>query len=95
MFGKGDDGSGNATSVIALAGKGAFVDLAEAQTVSGAKTFSTVPKAAQDASGGTDRVRKSQLDTLLAEKAPLASPALTGTPTAPSGPSGRRPTPPA
>ena len=36
--GKGDDGSGNATSVIALAGKGAFVDLAEAQTVSGRGT---------------------------------------------------------
>ena len=32
----------------------------------------------------TDLVRKSQLDTLLAAKAPLASPALTGTPTAPT-----------
>ena len=42
--GKGDDGSGNATSVIALAGRGAFVDLANAQTVAGAKTFSTVPR---------------------------------------------------
>jgi hypothetical protein len=29
-------------------------------------------------------VRKGQVDTLLAEKAPLASPALTGTPTAPT-----------
>lgn len=82
--GKGDDGSGNATSVIALAGRGAFVDLANAQTVAGAKTFSTVPKASQDASGGTDLVRKSQFDTLLGAKAPLASPALTGTPTAPT-----------
>ena len=82
--GKGDDGSGNATSVIALAGKGAFVDLAEAQTVSGAKTFSTVPKSSQDASGNTDLVRKSQVDSLLNTKAPLASPALTGTPTAPT-----------
>lgn len=82
--GKGDDGSGNATSVIALAGRGAFVDLANAQTVAGAKTFSTVPKASQDASGSTDLVRKSQLDTLLGAKAPLASPALTGTPTAPT-----------
>lgn len=82
--GKGDDGSGNATSVIALAGKGAFVDLADAQTVTGAKTFSTVPKSVQDATGGTDLVRKSQIDTLLTLKAPLASPALTGTPTAPT-----------
>lgn len=80
--GKGDDGSGNATSVIALAGRGAFVDLANAQTVAGAKTFSTVPKSSQDASGSTDLVRKSQLDALLGAKAALASPALTGTPTA-------------
>jgi hypothetical protein len=82
--GKGDDGSGNATSVIALAGKGAFADLSSSQTIGGVKTFSTVPKASQDASGGTDLVRKSQFDTLLAAKAPLASPALTGTPTAPT-----------
>lgn len=82
--GKGDDGSGNATSVIPLAGKGAFVDLATAQTLAGAKTFSTVPKASQDASGSTDLVRKSQIDTLLTAKAPLASPGFTGTPTAPT-----------
>ena len=82
--GKGDDGSGNATSVIPLAGKGAFVDLADSQTISGAKTFSTVPKSTQDASGGTDLVRKSQADTLLSLKAPLSSPAFTGTPTAPT-----------
>lgn len=105
-IGKGDDGGGNATSVVALAGIGAFVGLAGDQTVGGAKTFSTVPKASQDASGGADLVRKSQLDTLLGGKAnsshthsianvtglqgaldgkaPLASPALTGTPTVPT-----------
>ena len=83
-IGKGDDGSGNATSVIALAGKGAFADLSSSQTIGGAKTFSIVPKSAQDASGGTDLVRKSQLDTMLVGKAPLASPALTGAPTAPT-----------
>ncbi len=41
-------------------------------------------KTSQDASGSTDLVRKSQIDTLLGAKAPLASPALTGTPTAPT-----------
>lgn len=82
--GKGDDGSGNATSVIPLAGKGAFVDLGNTQTVAGAKTFSIVPKSSQDASGATDLVRKSQVDTLLSAKAPLASPSFTGTPTAPT-----------
>lgn len=67
--GKGDDGAGNATSVTALAGPGAFVDRSTAQTVGGAKTFSTVPKSSQDASGSTDLVRKSQFDAGLATKA--------------------------
>jgi hypothetical protein len=104
--GKGDDGAGNATSVIPLAGKGSFVDLAASQSIAGAKTFATVPKSSEDASASTDLVRKSQLDAGLATKAalshphvvsdvtglqsaldakaPLASPSLTGTPTAPT-----------
>ena len=104
--GKGDDGGGNATSVIPLAGRGAFVDLSASQSIAGAKTFTTVPKSSEDASGATDLVRKSQLDAGLAAKASLshahavsdvtglqaaldaktalASPALTGTPTAPT-----------
>lgn len=130
-IGKGDNGSGVATSVVAVGGKGAFVDKSTTQTVAGAKTFSTVPKSSQDASGSTDLVRKSQFDsalsgksetghghaisdttglqtaldgksdtghghaisdttglqTALDAKAPTASPALTGTPTAPT-PSG-------
>lgn len=86
--GKGDDGSGNATSIVPVAGSGGFVALVGTQTVSGAKTFSLVPKSGQDASGNTDLVRKSQVDTLLATKAPLSSPALTGTPTAPTAVSG-------
>jgi hypothetical protein len=104
--GKGDDGGGNATSVIPLAGRGAFVDLSASQSIAGAKTFATVPKSSEDASAATDLVRKSQLDAGLATKASLshahavsdvtglqaaldaktalASPALTGTPTAPT-----------
>lgn len=83
-IGKGDDGAGNATTIVALAGSGAFADLSTTQTLGGVKSFSIVPKSAQDASAGTDLVRKSQVDTMLAAKAPLASPALTGTPTAPT-----------
>ena len=127
-IGKGDDGSGNATSIAAVAGAGAFADLSSTQTVGGAKTFSVVPKSSQDASGTTDLVRKSQFDsglagkantshthaildvtglqtaldgkaasthshaiadvtglqTALDAKAPLASPTLTGTPSAPT-----------
>lgn len=83
-IGKGDDGSGTATSVVPVGGKGAFVDIGSDQTITGKKTHSTVPASSQDASAGTDLVRKSQFDTALNAKAPLASPALTGTPTAPT-----------
>lgn len=68
-IGKGDDGSGNATSIVSLAGSGAFADLSTTQTIGGAKTFSIVPKSSQDASGATDLVRKSQFDTALSAKA--------------------------
>ena len=77
--GKGDDGAGNATAVIPLAGKGAFVDLTGPQSIAGAKTFTTPPKSTEDATGATDLVRKSQVDAGLATKAALAhvhSPAL-------------------
>lgn len=86
--GKGDDGSGNATSIAALAGSGGFVNKSDAQTIAGKKTFSTVPASSQDASAGTDLVRKSQFDTALSAKAPLASPSFSGTPTAPTASSG-------
>jgi hypothetical protein len=71
-IGKGDDGSGNATTIVALAGAGAFADLSSPQTIGGAKTFSTVPKAAEDASGSNDLVRKSQFDSGLGTKADTA-----------------------
>ena len=86
--GKGDDGSGNATSILPVAGSGGFLALVGTQTVGGAKTFSLVPKSGQDASGGTDLVRKSQVDSLLSAKAPLASPTFTGSPTAPTAVAG-------
>jgi hypothetical protein len=86
--GKGDDGSGNATSIVPVAGSGGFLALVGTQTGGGAKTFSVVPKSGQDASGGTDLVRKSQVDGLLSTKAPLASPSLTGSPTAPTAVAG-------
>ncbi|MCR9157059.1 MAG: head decoration protein [Rhodobacteraceae bacterium] len=86
--GKGDDGSGNATSIVPVAGSGGFLALVGTQTIAGAKTFSFVPKSSQDASGGTDLVRKSQVDGLLSTKAPLASPSFTGSPTAPTAVAG-------
>lgn len=86
--GKGDDGSGNATSIVPVAGSGGFMALVGTQTIAGAKTFSLVPKSGQDASGGTDLVRKSQVDSLLSTKAPLASPTFTGSPTAPTAVAG-------
>ncbi|KGK99844.1 hypothetical protein [Thalassobacter sp. 16PALIMAR09] len=86
--GKGDDGSGNATSIVSVAGSGGFLALVGNQTVGGAKTFSLVPKSGQDASGGTELVRKSQVDSLLSAKAPLTSPSFTGSPTAPTAVTG-------
>jgi hypothetical protein len=86
--GKGDDGSGNATSIVPIAGSGGFLALTGTQSIGGAKTFSVVPKSGQDASGGTDLVRKSQVDSLLSTKASLASPSFTGSPTAPTAVAG-------
>ena len=86
--GKGDDGAGNATSILPVAGNGGFLALVGTQTVGGSKTFSLVPKSGQDASSGTDLVRKSQVDSLLSAKAPLASPTFTGSPTAPTAVAG-------
>lgn len=39
-YGFGDDGSGDATSIPAIGGSGAFVTLSSTQTISGSKTFS-------------------------------------------------------
>ena len=68
-IGKGDDGSGNSTAIVPLAGAGGFVARVGSQTISGAKTFSVAPKSSQDASSSTDLVRKSQFDSGLAGKA--------------------------
>lgn len=40
-YGFGNDGSGNATSIITIGGRGAFADLTTAQTLAGVKTFSS------------------------------------------------------
>lgn len=49
--GKGDDGSGNATSVEAIAGKGNFCDLTTNQTIGGTKIFSNSPLAPTPSAG--------------------------------------------
>jgi len=43
-YGFGDNGSGVATSIIPIGGKGAFLDLSSAQTIAGVKTFSVSPQ---------------------------------------------------
>jgi hypothetical protein len=42
-YGYGDDGAGNATSIIPIGGKGAFADLTSAQAIAGIKSFSASP----------------------------------------------------
>lgn len=127
-FGKGDNGSGVATSIASIAGFGAFVSLVNNQTIAGIKTFSSSPEVPTIAPGdntlkvvngahlqaalgglGAGDMLKSVYDpnddgkvtsavsadnvpvagvtglsTQLALYATLASPALTGTPTAPT-----------
>jgi hypothetical protein len=53
-YGTGTGGSGgSATSVIAIAGTGAFVDTSSAQTVGGVKTFSSTIVGSVDGNAGT------------------------------------------
>lgn len=49
-YGSGDDGSGNATSIIAISGAGAYVDLSSNQSIGGTKTFTGI----LDADGATN-----------------------------------------
>lgn len=64
-YGFGDDGSGNATSIISIAGMGAFVALTGTQTVAGDKTFSSpVTVATPTASGHA--ATKAYVDGLVA-----------------------------
>ena len=63
----------------------AAVKITGDQTIAGIKTFSSNPiTSASQGSGGGYLTRKDYVDGALALKAPLASPALTGTPTAPT-----------
>jgi hypothetical protein len=53
-YGTGTGGAGgSATSIIAIAGNGAFVDLTNAQTIGGVKTFSSTIVGSVDGNAGT------------------------------------------
>lgn len=45
-YGSGDDGNGNATSIIAISGSGSYVDLSTNQSIGGIKTFTGTISAA-------------------------------------------------
>jgi hypothetical protein len=88
-YGKGV-GAGSpaaATSVVAIAGFGAFVSLSGAQNIAGVKTF-TSPPVIPNAANANEPYAKGQVDTLLTAKAPLLSPTFTGTPFAPTAAAG-------
>lgn len=88
-YGKGV-GAGNppaATSVIPIAGTGAFVALSGAQTITGIKTFSASP-VIPNAANANEPYAKGQVDTLLTAKASLAAPTFTGIPAAPTAGAG-------
>lgn len=64
-YGFGDDGSGNATSIIPIGGEGAFLTLGTAQTVTGNKTFTgTLTVATPSAAGHA--ATKAYVDGLIA-----------------------------
>jgi hypothetical protein len=84
-IGKNDDRGGHATSIVALADSAAFADLSTIQTLDCDKTLPIVPKLSRDTFGRTDLMRRSQMDTLLARKAPFASLAMRGTTDRPYG----------
>lgn len=52
-YGFGDAGGGNASSVIVIAGKGAFMDLTSNQTIAGTKTFSSTITGSISGNAGT------------------------------------------
>lgn len=64
-YGKGDDGSSGATSIVAVGGKGKFVDLASAQTIAGVKTFSASPVVPTPVNSG-EAAPKSYVDAQVA-----------------------------
>ncbi len=81
--GTGNDGAGNSTGQVKVGGVGAFVDLASAQSIAGKKTFGASPTVPNGAAA-TDAAAFGQIATAIAPLATKASPAFTGSPTAPT-----------
>jgi hypothetical protein len=68
-YGKGDDGSGNATSIITIAGSGSYVDLSSNQSIGGIKTFTGTISAAGAAAVSVPTVATATNDTNAASTA--------------------------
>lgn len=64
-YGVGDDGNGNATSIISIAGSGSFVNLTSAQSIAGVKTFSSSPVVPTPTTNG-QAANKTYVDTAVA-----------------------------
>lgn len=63
-YGKGNDGAGNATSIVSIGGVGKFVDTSSNQTVGGVKTFSSSPSVPTPA-GDSDAANKAYVDSVI------------------------------
>lgn len=68
-YGKGDDGSGNATSVITIGGSGSYVDLSTNQSIGGVKTFTGTITASGATSVSVPTVATATNDTNAASTA--------------------------
>lgn len=83
-YGFGDDGSGNATSIISIGGFGAYVARSGAQTIDDVKTFTSSPIMPTPLTADSSQAAATTAFVKAQGYAPLASPAFTGNPTVPT-----------
>lgn len=78
-YGFGDAGGGNASSIITIGGKGAFMDLTTNQTVAGTKTFSSVITGSISGNAGTATALATGRTISITGDLTYTSPAFDGT----------------
>lgn len=78
-YGFGDAGGGNASSIITIGGKGAFMDLTTNQTVAGTKTFSSTITGSISGNAGTATALATGRTISITGDLTYTSPAFDGT----------------
>lgn len=78
-YGFGNDGSANATSIIVIGGKGAFMDLTTNQTIAGTKTFSSTIAGSINGNAGTATALQTGRTISITGDISYTSPSFDGT----------------